>query len=537
MRDRADNPNVIAVDAEQSGDARALRDALDALEMLVHADSDAATERAGALAPAIEASQDAHLQRRLRLVLADIECLRGRTAHSAREFRATNRWAIETGDHYVAARSHRHLSTFFRLLGDAPLALEHAVQAVSELDDQQRPAIRADHLIALADALAGCGSPHDALDHYRHAATLGERAGEPAVVVRALNNLAYTAYETGDVERAQREADTLVEAALAIGPLGQEVIDTVARIQLSAGRYDDAERTLLPGLDPSFAGRTHGEYGVANCLLTLAEIQRNRGDHDSAAETLSRCAGICADQRFEELQARVHLEQAELYAAGGNYQAAYESFKAFHAAAMAQTSAERESRARLLHAWYETNEARRDSQRFRELAVRDPLTGLYNRRHVDEQLPELVNRSIELRTPLTVALIDLDHFKLVNDEFSHEIGDQVLREIARVFDAVAGEADGVAARMGGEEFLLVLPGVTKSTARRVLDDLCRRVRVHDWDTLAPGLLVTVSVGSASVPESTPDELLRDADRRLYGAKHAGRDRVVCTDPGQPSPAV
>jgi diguanylate cyclase (GGDEF)-like protein len=198
-------------------------------------------------------------------------------------------------------------------------------------------------------------------------------------------------------------------------------------------------------------------------------------------------------------------------------------------------SAERDARARALQAMYETTEARRQTRRYRELSLRDPLTGLYNRRFVDDRLPRLLDRADGAAEPVTVALLDLDHFKRINDTCSHEVGDRVLRIVGELLQE-AGESPGTeggagsfAARMGGEEFLLVLVGADDSTAARRLEDVRRAIRTHPWAEVTGQVPVTVSIGaarSAGTAGSTPAELLGRADAHLYAAKRNGRDRVV-----------
>ena len=153
---------------------------------------------------------------------------------------------------------------------------------------------------------------------------------------------------------------------------------------------------------------------------------------------------------------RVHQEQAELHAARGEFAAAFAVHKVFFAAYNDLHSEQREAQARTRQAMFETAEARQEAERFREQARRDPLTGLRNRRYVDEQLPGLIDADPEL----TVAIVDLDRFKRVNDLLSHDVGDQVLVLVAKLLETelAAVSPDGFVARMGGEEFLMVLPG-------------------------------------------------------------------------------
>lgn len=163
----------------------------------------------------------------------------------------------------------------------------------------------------------------------------------------------------------------------------------------------------------------------------------------------------------------------------------------------------------------------------RVLSRRDPLTGLSNRRALDEAMLHLA------ATPepagLAFAVLDIDDFKCVNDRFGHPVGDLVLREVARTLQALT-RPDDVVARVGGEEFVVAMPGTTATDARA----LCERIRAGaaalDLGSRAPGLAVTVSVGVTHVERPVdPDQLARDADRLLYLAKMGGKDRVVADD--------
>src|SRR5690349_9950723 len=138
---------------------------------------------------------------------------------------------------------------------------------------------------------------------------------------------------------------------------------------------------------------------------------------------------------------------------------------------------------------FETAEAREEAERFREQARRDPLTGLHNRRYVDERLPGLIADAAAAGTPLTLAVLDLDHFKHVNDTLSHETGDRVLVAVAGLLEAGV-PAPGFAARMGGEEFLVVLPGLDLATAVPVLDRMRAAVGGHPWQPVTGGHRVT-----------------------------------------------
>jgi len=181
-----------------------------------------------------------------------------------------------------------------------------------------------------------------------------------------------------------------------------------------------------------------------------------------------------------------------------------------------------------------TNIRLRDA--LRTQSIRDPLTGLYNRRFLDEMLEREVRRAIRAGYGLGILMLDLDHFKKFNDTYGHEAGDAVLRESAS-FLSRSVRAEDFVCRFGGEEFVVVLPmaDLTAASARaeRIRSRLRELTLLHQGRSLGA---ITVSVGVAAVPEHgvSTKELLEAADAALYCAKRAGRDRAVTADP-RPSP--
>lgn len=160
-----------------------------------------------------------------------------------------------------------------------------------------------------------------------------------------------------------------------------------------------------------------------------------------------------------------------------------------------------------------------------ELSLRDPLTGLHNRRHLDDELAPMFAYAKRSGSPLSVAVADLDDFKQINDQFSHVVGDNVLKAASQVL-AAGTRASDVLVRMGGEEFALLMPGTSALDASRV----CERMRVEldarRWEDIDPGLRVTASFGVATTSEhDSIEELMLTADRRLIQAKRDGKNRV------------
>jgi diguanylate cyclase (GGDEF)-like protein len=177
-----------------------------------------------------------------------------------------------------------------------------------------------------------------------------------------------------------------------------------------------------------------------------------------------------------------------------------------------------------------------------EISARDSLTGLYNRWYVMEKIDSEMNRALRHGSPMSVLMLDLDHFKKVNDSFGHSVGDevlkvvgQVLRESCRVYD--------VAGRYGGEEFCVVLPETRVGNTKQVAERIRSRLASTELPVGSSSITVTASIGVAGM-DSVSDEgvvsaaaLLDRADRALYAAKHHGRNRVELWLPEAPPSAT
>uniref|UniRef100_A4XPL1 diguanylate cyclase n=1 Tax=Ectopseudomonas mendocina (strain ymp) TaxID=399739 RepID=A4XPL1_ECTM1 len=167
-------------------------------------------------------------------------------------------------------------------------------------------------------------------------------------------------------------------------------------------------------------------------------------------------------------------------------------------------------------------------EQLREQALCDPLTGLYNRRYLDEFFSRELARAQRENLPLALALIDLDHFKRLNDECGHLVGDDVLKAVAKHLLDNLRSTDAVF-RIGGEEFLLILPGVDPVEACERLQNICSQLAGQSIATRGGDQQVTLSAGLAHWPQQgvVLEELLHAADAALYQAKRGGRNRVCC----------
>jgi diguanylate cyclase (GGDEF)-like protein len=171
------------------------------------------------------------------------------------------------------------------------------------------------------------------------------------------------------------------------------------------------------------------------------------------------------------------------------------------------------------------------SAQLAELSVRDSLTGLHNRRHLDETIERMFRYALRSGHPLSVAIVDLDDFKRVNDLHTHLVGDQVLRQSAAVLAGAIRGSDELV-RMGGEEFALLMPGTSSEEAVHVCDRMRRALQAHPWETVAPGIAMTASFGVATSGSARDVfDLVEEADQQLLLAKRTGKNRVLCSPAG------
>lgn len=178
------------------------------------------------------------------------------------------------------------------------------------------------------------------------------------------------------------------------------------------------------------------------------------------------------------------------------------------------------------------------NERLKELATTDGLTGLYNFRHFEDIIQMEIMRSQRIPVPLSLLMIDVDHFKQYNDRHGHPEGDKVLRILAALIRERVRTTD-VPCRYGGEEFTVILPGTSRTDASILAEILRKRVEEHPFDgeEEQPTGSLTISIGVATFPDQAVDEtdLIREADKAMYEAKKAGRNRVKTARSRRPPP--
>jgi diguanylate cyclase (GGDEF)-like protein len=424
-----------------------------------------------------------------------------------------------------------------------------------------------------ADAMLDIAVVHNMMDNnpgalaiYDELLPIYRTMGDSYHIATCLNNAAYARVGWGrrlareqEFEAARAQFLQAVELAQQALPLAQannhpdfvvSCMDTLSTAQRELGDFDACIAVLSEQLP--LAQRLDSRRMQAVTLGNWGQTCLAQGDFAGAIERLE-----AADDLFSQLHlAGEHAATLEALVKAheglGHFQQALTLQRRLHDFEMKlkSESAERklaalQSRLQLERTQLELQLAKareqeldRLNQQLQEqsrmlgkLANEDSLTGLANRRHWLAQSAMLAQSASERQTSLHVAIADIDHFKRINDEHSHDTGDQVLQAVAAIARGVTrSHADALLARYGGEEFVFALAGLDDGGMAALMQDFRVAVQDHVWSNLADDLQVTVSIGWARCGEQdSPVRALSVADRHMYLAKAQGRNRVVGPD--------
>ena len=406
---------------------------------------------------------------------------------------------------------------------------------------------------SLGSALLWSGRLDEAARHLARGSELARAAANTSLQTKLLMNQSQLARHRGDAgaaidparaHKAYMQSLEQVTQAVALARACRNGYDelhclghTGAVLRL-LGRLPEAEKVLQQTLTLS---RTSNERHVqAETLIELGRLRQAEARLDAARLLLTEAAALARQIAARPVLAEANAVLSQVLEALGDLGGALAAHKEFHAVREAELADSRKHASAAAELWLEFQDAARRAcehgERARQLAAdaeRDPLTGLLNRRGLNGHIGELLAVQEAQGTPLSVALIDIDRFKQINDDHTHAVGDQVLQRLAELMHQHCRQLD-LPVRYGGDEFLLVLCGADPNAAARVLDRLKRAGDATPWLPQIPGLQVTLSIGIATHrPESTIDATIAAADAALYEAKRQGRNRIVQARPGRP----
>ncbi len=513
---------------------------VDLVDVLANRDPARARQLGDSALGAALAADDSWLEARARLSRANALLGAAPAGRVLDEMQTAMRAFEALGDRRARAWSLVLIAALHVYSGDGVTAAELLHEVLPEIRDRGDLAVLARALNELANAHAIQDDPVRALQLYREAADTFRTAGDNLWMAFVLQNAAYVHCGLGDRASAEGQRD---EAEVAYG--------RALALTREAAALPNTEDNVVRAYAEGMAGRALVGLGqplvaldhLKNAVLTAraAGDRRAEGAHlietaralDAAGRTRDgRYAADRAVELLDEIGDRRTLAQALevsscLSERVGDLAAALAAQRQFHALSQELDGERAKARMELNALRLDVQQARAEAERRRTEALIDPVTGLPNRRDFDAEFGQLVARSTG---PIALVLLDLDHFKRVNDRFSHLVGDDVLRICARLLRESSRDHDLVA-RFGGEEFAVVLPGAELPIALVVCERMRRGIEEFNWSTLHPGLGVTASLGCAvGLPGTTTQELLGEADRHLYAAKAAGRNTVMPAAP-------
>lgn len=452
------------------------------------------------------------------------------------------------------ARALTNMAVTRMTLGQLPEALELLQHSLSLAEQSGSIVDQAYTLGQLGQLLQGIGEMELAAEHLQRSLVCARQTQDlarQATSALDLGALLSTLGQHAEARLHLDEALTLSRRTGNVNDLGQALLG----LGLSCLRQGDigAARAAFEEARPQ-AERVGDIPTLCSIELGLAEMWSAGNELDRAQNALERALAQATNGRLSALASQAHRALSALAEQRGEHALALQHYKAHHACEQRLLGEHSQQRLRGLFARQQAQAlsqelqiARQADQEkqalltqlsaqadlLRQLSHEDGLTGLANRRWLDLLLEQEFERAARFRHPLSLAMLDLDHFKAVNDRHGHAVGDAVLRQVARLLRDHCRRAD-VVARYGGEEFTLLLVETTLPLASQLCDKLRQQIEGFDWPSLHPDLHgITVSMGLAGNAEAlSPGQLCALADQRLYSAKSEGRN---CVRP-RPAPA-
>lgn len=432
--------------------------------------------------------------------------------------------------------------------GDFPAALEYGLKALKKSEEM---GIKEKEAWALDLTASTFKDPSQAIPMYQKALRIFDQLNDSTGQARVLNNMAFTLVELKDHSKALEYS----QKGLLLAQTAQlkrdeiNITGTIGEILLSMGEYDRAKSHLQQA--KQLAEDLGRDISYIYILVDLGEISLAQQDYEKAEQQLFLALETATQWNLKNEQLRCHQFLSELYEKQGKHEKALGHFKLFHSlkdAIAGERSArqiailkmnhqvettQRDMEIQLLQnakLQLEIDEQRRIQSILENLATRDSLTNLYNRRHFLTLAEQEWKRALRYGHPFSVLMLDLDDFKQINDRFGHATGDQALLIVAGLIQGALRKVE-IAGRYGGDEFAVILPETPTDKGLIVGKRIHEKVIGQSLKTNKGIIYLSVSIGVAGLSKETGDELksleelLHRADVALYHSKHSGKNQV------------
>jgi diguanylate cyclase (GGDEF)-like protein len=470
-------------------------------------------------------------------------------------------------DFEAQTKSLSNIGTIYGIVGDFRTGISYQLKAISA--NPNKMSLEIGYVFMnLADLYHLSGKLLASMDYLSKAAIIFKKHDQQSDFMDCYEKLGAISLEQKDIKKAQqwlqRNHDYRFEHNDIEG-MARSFLH-FAELNKLENKFEDAISMYIQALEK--ASEVDNQFLIAEIRYDLGQIYLLNNQQQQARDEFQQALLICSRLDKKHLASNIHNALSVLNEKENNLKEALFHFKQFFNINQKIWVDEKESESKNFLFKQEIEESKKEAEIYRlknvelananhelqmitlsleeankekemlldrlreqtesleEMVIFDGLTGLANRRHFDEQFKYEFLRAKRYNRTLSVALADIDFFKKVNDTFSHQVGDDVLRTIARIFKTRSRAGDLVA-RYGGEEFVFLFTETCLENAMLACDKIRYAVESYDWHNIHKDLKITISMGVANSDQfSNQDDLVISADQKLYQAKEAGRNKVI-----------
>lgn len=435
------------------------------------------------------------------------------------------------------------------IMGSYPEALQYLIRALSAFQNLKNQNGEAAVRIKLGELYLRLGEAEKALPHLETALDLAHHLTdlklEASVQVYLSQAFAKCSRHQSAVQAGLRGVEIYQNLGIHRGEV--EALNTLGEVYFRREELGLALNFFQ--LSADVAKKFDKRLELARAYRKIGMIHLSMGNYAAAVQALQEALTIADELNAQNDQMVCHQALAQAYKQAENYLQALEEYEKYMSIYQVVYNEDKDRRLKTLEVIHEVENARKDAEihqlrnvalqkeieerkkaqaTLERLATQDSLTGVANRRHFLEIGSRIMEQAKRYQRPVSVVMIDVDHFKEMNDTFGHKTGDKVLIHITRCMQAVLRKVD-ILGRYGGDEFVILLPETTQEGARRLIERLRHSLSQQPITAGGVSIPITLSIGLASnvnVSDLSLDELLQRADRALYDSKMNGRDQVA-----------
>jgi diguanylate cyclase (GGDEF)-like protein len=436
--------------------------------------------------------------------------------------------ASQPGFIFEQARFLNNLGVAHERMGNYPGALKYYLQSVELKRKLSEPRGLAYSLHNIAHIYLWLEMYPESLSHDQEALELLEDIDELRGQASVLNGMGEVAFLQGDQKKAEAFHDRAISRARKSGDYRELAESLLQRVKCSVFLCSDALAQTMLDEAMQRCLTSNDRHMQSEIMLQSAQLDMLQGKHQQALEALFEVMELAQQTQSNDQLCQAYRLAAEVAQKSARFEDAYQYLSHYTELNEQIKGVKVSQQIQAITISFELKAAQAESELLRlrnqeleTLSHVDHLTGLANRRFLQQEM----NRHWQ-QSELALLILDIDYFKLINDRYSHTVGDQVLQILGEILQNCCPERC-LAARFGGEEFVFSLPGYKLAQAVYLADTVRKKVQQFNWQLIEAELAVTVSVGAAhSTEEKTVEALLELADSRLYRAKRSGRNRVV-----------